>query len=176
MDALRRISPGVVALIGFPVASYFLIRPRNSQWLRFALSTAGSATMIHLGCKDIMPGYFAGVLRASICWMTSIRLVDVMTRPDPERKNMTFTEFAGKFAWFFLPISKNPSPRAPGSRPFISLITSVSEQPSLLRPTSLAGGYCARCSSLAAAKSFGSTTGRASSLPPCSACSCSPHL
>lgn len=51
------------------------------------------------------------MLRVSLYWMSSIRLVDLMTRPDEERKAMTLKQFASKFTYFFLPVSANPNPR-----------------------------------------------------------------
>src|SRR4051812_18423181 len=104
-------SPIACAWVAFPVASYFLVHPLSSQELRFAVTTAGCGALTYMGCKDIQPGFFSGMLRTSLYWMTSIRLIDLMMRPDDERKSMRFTDYVKKFTYFLLPVSANPNPR-----------------------------------------------------------------
>jgi len=53
------------------------------------------------------------VLKCSLYWMCSIRLVNLMTLPDRERKEMTLTNFLSKFAWFVVPVKKRETPPRP---------------------------------------------------------------
>lgn len=108
---MSSISPAVAASIAFPIGCYYLVRPLSSRTARFIISTFGSAAITYWNCRSIPSGSFSGMMRCAFLWMSSIRLVDLMTRPDEERKNLTLLQYAGKFAYFALPISPNPNPR-----------------------------------------------------------------
>jgi hypothetical protein len=83
----------------------------SSQRLRFAITTAGCGALTYLGCQNLPQGFLTSTLRVSLYWMSSIRLVDLMTRPNAERSSLTMPQFVGKFAWFLFPVSPNPTPR-----------------------------------------------------------------
>jgi hypothetical protein len=105
--------------IGLPVVCYFIVRPIKNVWLRSTITTAAASIVVFNATKDLPIGRLSTMMGTVLPWMTSIRLIHLMTLPEDQIREMNFLEFVQKFLWFFCPISKNTKEPRPLHKIFI---------------------------------------------------------
>lgn len=97
----------LVGWFGHIIACYYLIRPIHYRLLRIILTLVPCILLTYISCENLLQYDALSIIIIALCWMTSIRLIDLTIFSID--KCLTFRSFLFKTLWIFFPLLPSKS-------------------------------------------------------------------